>query len=497
MSLADIGQAADQLAGWAEDPVSFVRDEFGVEPDPFQVDLLTSLANPKEQRIGMKACKGPGKTAGLAWSAWNFLATRPHPKIAATSISKSNLDDGLWTEMAKWQNRSRFLSRAFVWTKSRIFAKGHDRTWWMSARTWSKSADKEQQANTLAGLHEDYAMAILDEVGGIPDAVMATAEGILASEGPEHRILMAGNPTHLDGPLWRAATSARDLWKLIEITGDPNDPKRCARVSLQWAKEQIQQYGVDNPWVLVNVFGKFPPSSLNTLLGPDQLTEAMQRKYPPATIQHMPKILGVDCGRFGGDRSVIFPRQGRVAFRPVVLRPNRSTKDWTGKFAARIAQAFEKWQADAIFVDDTGGWGGGVIDALTSAGYPVSPVNSSSQAINPRFKNRRAEMHFAVADWVKDGGALPNMPELQREGTAPAYWFHNNCFQIEDKDQVKLKLNGDSPDLWDALCLTFAAPVAPRTGSRTLDSRSSHAVTSDDARGSAVGVGRASMESED
>ena len=35
----------------------------------------------------MKACKGPGKTAVLAWLAWNFLLTRAHPKIAVTSIT--------------------------------------------------------------------------------------------------------------------------------------------------------------------------------------------------------------------------------------------------------------------------------------------------------------------------------------------------------------------------------------------------------------------------
>jgi phage terminase large subunit len=29
----------------------------------------------------MKACKGPGKTAVLAWTMWNYLVTRPHPKV--------------------------------------------------------------------------------------------------------------------------------------------------------------------------------------------------------------------------------------------------------------------------------------------------------------------------------------------------------------------------------------------------------------------------------
>ena len=89
---------------------------------------------------------------------------------------------------------------------------------------------------------------------------MAAAEAGLATDltGKKCKILMAGNPTHLEGPLYRASTSERDLWYLREITADPDDPMRTPRVSIQWAREKIAKYGKDNPWVLVNVFGKFP-----------------------------------------------------------------------------------------------------------------------------------------------------------------------------------------------------------------------------------------------
>jgi hypothetical protein len=40
-----------------------------------------------------------------------------------------------------------------------------------------------------------------------------------------------------------------------------------------------RQYGRDNPWVLVNIFGQFPPSSLNALIGPDEVREAQKRFY--------------------------------------------------------------------------------------------------------------------------------------------------------------------------------------------------------------------------
>ena len=93
---------------WAEDPCRFVRNVFGVRPDPWQAEVLAAF--PHHPRLAMKACKGPGKTTVMAWLAWNFLLTRPDPKIAATSVSGDNLADNLWAEMAKWQARSDLLT---------------------------------------------------------------------------------------------------------------------------------------------------------------------------------------------------------------------------------------------------------------------------------------------------------------------------------------------------------------------------------------------------
>lgn len=453
-----------EIRKWRTDPVYAVGKLFKVTPDPWQEEALRAFADPAKQRIAMQASKGPGKTALLAWCMWLFAATRPHPKIVATSISAENLRDNLWTELAKWQHASPYLQAKFRWQKTQVVSVDHPETWWMSARTWSKAADKNQQSLTLAGLHADYTLAVLDESGGIPDGVMATAEASLSTEGGEHRILQAGNPTHLEGPLYRAATVERPLWTLIRITSDPDDLKRSPRVSTEWAKQQIEKYGRDNPWVLVNVFGEFPQSSLNTLLGPNDVYAAIDRQHHETVYSHEAKIVGIDVGRFGGARSVIFPRQGLQAFEPVVLRPNRNERDWTGAFAGRIAKGHEKWVTDAMFLDDTGGWGAGVLDALTVGGYPVIGVNFAAAPLDRRYKNRRAEMHFAAADWVKKGGALPNVPELVREATATTYTFRNGVFVIEEKEQVMEKLNGESPDLWDAFCLTFAQPVAPKTG---------------------------------
>lgn len=442
--------AADKIRLWRDRPDIFVREVFHATPDPWQDEVLKAF--PHKQRIAMKASKGPGKSCIEAWLAWNFLLTRPFPKIAATSISGDNLRDGLWTEMAKWLEKSPLLKSIFTWQKERIFAKEHPETWWMSARQWSKSADPNTVGNTLAGLHADYIMFLLDESGGLPDALMATAEAALSSCKEGH-IVQAGNPTHLEGPLYRACFQDRAMWHVVEITSDPDDPNRSPRVSTTWAKEQIAKYGRDNPWVLVNVFGRFPPASFNSLIGPEALEEAVARRYREPDFYKHPKLLGVDVARYGDDSSIIFPRQGLQAFSPMQYRGVSGTEG-----AEIVVRKWDDFDADACFIDNTGGFGASWIDNLIRLGKSPIGIHFSSSSSVTQYYNKRAEMAFNLVDWIKSGGALPDCQELNRALVATTYTFKGEQLLIEPKEDLKAKL-GYSPDHMDALMLTFALPI--------------------------------------
>lgn len=455
---------------WRQRPDIFVREVFGATPDPWQDIVLKDF--PNTQRQAMKASKGPGKSCIEAWLAWNFLLTRPSPKIAATSISGDNLRDGLWAEMAKWRDKSPLLKQFFTWQKERIFFNGKNETWFMSARNWSKSADVNSLGATLAGLHADYIMFILDESGGIPEAIMASAEAALSSCKEGH-IVQAGNPTHLEGPLYRACTSERNLWTVYEISGDPEDPNRSPRVSVQWANEQIQKYGRNSPYVLVNVFGRFPPHSFNALIGPDEVEQAINRRYRETELVLQPRVLGVDVARFGDDSSIIFPRQGLQAFDPEEYKNLDGT---TG--AERVLYKWNDWQVDGCFVDNTGGFGASWLDNLSRLGKSAVGVHFSQKAIDDQYFNKRAEMVFNCVDWIKKGGALPDVPQLTEALTQTTYTFKNNQIIIEPKEDLKSKL-GYSPDHMDALCLTFAYPVEKTTGSSLFSPRSVHQINYD------------------
>lgn len=119
------------------------------------------------------------------------------------------------------------------------------------------------------------------------------------------------------------------------------------------------------------------------------------------------------------------------------------------------------------FVDGTGGYGSGVVDALLQAGHSPNEVNFSSVSPDPKYFNMRSYIWFQMAEWIKRGGTLPNDSRLIKELAAPQYSFTNGKFQLESKEQIKKRL-GFSPDLADALCLTFSMPEAARTDAMRL-----------------------------
>ena len=198
--------------------------------------------------------------------------------------------------------------------------------------------------------------------------------------------------------------------------------------------------------------------------GDDQLIaladteDAAKRIYQQDHVRLSPIVLGIDPARFGDDRSVVFRRQGRQAFKPVVYRGIDNME-----LAARVANLIEEHDPDAVFCD--AGAGSGVIDRLRQLDYDVIEIPFGGKAMKPeQYINRRSEMWWLMKQWIEEGGAIPNDIALKQELATPIYWFDNVGRRVlESKDQIKKRLQGaGSPDLADALALTFALPVAKK-----------------------------------
>jgi hypothetical protein len=442
-----------KIDAWLAHPAQMVEDEFGVKPDAWQAEALEAF--PHSPLLAMRACAGPGKTAVLAWLGWNYLLTRPYPYIGATSITGDNLRANLWTELGRWQAKSDLLQLLFTKTKTAIFAKEEPQTWKLEARSWAKDANAEQIGNTLAGVHADCVMWLLDETGDYPDAVMPACEAIFAGSPKEAHIVQAGNPIRRRGPLYHAVMDHTKKWRVITITADPDDPKRTPRVSVEHARRQIALWGRDNPWVKVKIFGEFPDSDFNALISPAEVEAAQRRYYREHEIGNAAKVLGVDVARYGNAASAICPRQGIQCFPIKKYRGINSTQG-----AGVVSRIWSEFGAHACFVDATGGFGAGWVDQLQAIGRASIGVHFAGQANNPqRYANKRAEMAFEAVEWIKRGGALPESLELAAVLTQTTYATPKDRLLLEPKEDIEARL-GYSLDEFDSFILTFAQPVA-------------------------------------
>lgn len=468
MALSVLEQAQQRLAEWRHDPVKMAWDEFEFTPDKWQVKALRAFGDQSKpkSRVALQACVGPGKTAVEAICALNFMgcyaAPGRHPSALAISESGDNLRDNLWKELAMWKSRSKYFDAAFELTSKRFFAKEHPKTWFISARSWSAKADIEKQGRTLSGLHSQYIAYFIDESGDIPPAVLRSAEQGL-SNCEFGRIMQAGNPTSHDGMLYHASANEPHKWVIIVINGDPDDPDRSPRIDIEWAREQIAQYGRDNAWIMATILGKFPGTAVNALLGVDDIDVAMKRHLRADQYQHVQKRIGIDPARFGDDATAMAPRQGLACFKIKTMRGANSTI-----VTGAVLQGKQKFGSELELIDSTGGHASGIIDQCALAGVDLFEVDFSGKADDPRYFNKRAEIAFRAAEAVKHGAAWPSDPILKREALAQRFYYDKGKFRILEKEQIKKLLNGHSPDEWDALCCTYAlvdlpAATAPET----------------------------------
>lgn len=182
-------------------------------------------------------------------------------------------------------------------------------------------------------------------------------------------------------------------------------------------------------------------------------------------------VLGVDPARFGDDRTAVVRRQGRRA-EVLDAWQGLDTMETTG----RVMKLIEA-QAPAMVFVDVVGLGAGVVDRLRELGVErLTPVNAAEKPLDrARFANRRAEMWALLLAWLQDPPVdLDDRDDLHGDLVSVGYGYDSNGrLKLESKDDLR-KRGVRSPDLADALALTFALPVAapesPR-GTRRPDRR--------------------------
>ncbi len=426
----------------AEDPARFAEEALRLAPTAHQREFFAALTRPGA-RVAVRSGHGTGKSTALAAAALWFLATRPDALVPCTAPTAHQLRDVLWREMRRLiAGMPAGARELFMATSDRIQFKG-------SAGMIVARTARPENPDALQGFHAPELLFIIDEAAGVADAVFEVARGALST--PSARVALAGNPTRLTGYFHSAFHLARDSWARLHFS--------CLDsplVAPDYARDIAAEYGEDSDMYRVRVLGDFPETGMFNLIPLDLVEQAMAKAVPPDFQRHAPIILGVDPAWLGTDRSAGVLRQGLTARVLFVVRGAD-----TLKLAALVARQAAAIAPDAIFVDQTG-VGAGVLDQLKTTGHPVTGVAFSQSPIEPeRFANRRAEMWWKLREWLGEGPAIEPNRDLRDDLIAPEYHF-TACgkVQLEPKDSMR-KRGQPSPDLGDALALTFAMPVYP------------------------------------
>lgn len=256
-----------------------------------------------------------------------------------------------------------------------------------------------------------------------PDQPTDAVDKLLRSDPPDNSVVVRAN--YSDNRYFPEALRA-------DMERDRNtDPAKYAHVWLGEYQSQADQQFIS--WTLIK--------------------QAQEKQFRRGA---KPVLFGLDVARFGDDRSVLAIREGDV-----LTDLMKWEKLDTQQLAAFVLEVANSRKPGAIFVDGVG-VGGGVVDRLRMLNLHVIEVNAGARAGNDaRYVNKRAEMWGRMKEWLGARGVLsPSDIDLAAELTGPLYSFDSsNRILLEKKEDMK-KRGLRSPDLADALALTFAEPVA-------------------------------------
>lgn len=445
---AEAAQSADKgtflafLEAYRDDPVSFVRNVLGAKPLPWQEEFLRAIAR-GERRISVRAGHGVGKSTVCSWALIWHATTRYPQKAVVTAPTAAQLFDALYAELKSWVNKLPAVLRdSFEVFSDRIVLKGAPESSFISVRTSSS-----ERPEALAGVHSENVLLVVDEASAVPEAVFEAAAGSMS--GHSATTILISNPTRNSGLFYKTHHDLAADWFRMHVSCRDNP-----LVSADFIAQIAATYGETSNAFRIRVLGEFALADDDTLIAAELVDGAQERDVVVSPGE--PLVYGLDVARFGTDRTALCKRKGNVVL---------EIRHWGGLDLMQTVGAVvneAKRDAPAEICVDTIGLGSGVADRLREMGLNVRDVNvAESSAMNPNANRLRDELWLSVKDWLGTKAVkLPKDEALRQELVAPRYTFTSTGkIVVESKDGLK-KRGLRSPDLADALCLTFAGQAA-------------------------------------
>ena len=306
-------------------------------------------------------------------------------------------------------------------------------------------------------------LLIADEASGVHDEIFDSATGSMSGgdeiDGGSASLVLAGNPLHNQGTFYDIFNTDQAAdWTLFHVSCTESK-----RVSQAYIDAQERKYlGRDTNGFRTRVLGEFPLTDENTFIDFTLAMATLTRDVEPIDV--LP-LWGLDVARYGTDRSALVMRKGNVLVEAPRVWKDLSTMELVGR-VQELWEATPPSQRPSHILCDVIGIGAGVVDRLIQLDLPAVGVNvAESPAMKEHFNRLKDQLWSSARDWFLaldsrawgvDRGNRWQADELIREITLPQYKYNaTGKLQIESKDELR-KRKKKSPDIADAMVLTFA-----------------------------------------
>jgi hypothetical protein len=446
-------------------PVEWQNDRIGGHIWSVQRRVMESVRD--NRRTACYSCHRIGKSRIAAVIAFWWLDThKPGEALVVTSAhSSTQVKMALWREMSRIHEQGKFQGRM------------NQTEYWMpigeNGREEMVAFGRKPEDSDTTGFQGTYSKCILfimDESCYIPQTLWDGAETLISNE--HSRILAIGNPDDPNTEFARICSPGSG-WNSIQVgyqdtpnfTGEdvPADLKDML-IGPTWVEEKRKKWGEGSMLFVSKVLGQFPISSSEGLIPIQWVKAAQERTLIPTE----PNELGVDVGG-GHDQNIIAHRRGPV----VRLFKGDQTPD-TMKSLSKVLATLESTNAQKAKVDSIG-LGQGIVDRAAEMANDQAVKKESPQLAkraslivgidvrekaedSEHFINRRAELYWAIRDRFESGDIDidPDDDELANQLVNLRMKRSAGRVQIEEKEEMKRRLNGKSPDELESLMLSFA-----------------------------------------
>jgi len=453
------------------------------DKDPLK-NAWNALAN--GQWAAISAATSTSKTYFLARVVLWFLDVYHDSLVVTTAPTENQLKRHLWQEVTKIFHKFKAIRpNAEISTltlrvdRSRDEGKPIEDGWQAVGFATNTGAD-ETSSTRAQGYHRANMLFIVEETPGVNNAIMEAI--INTSTGSKNMILAVGNPDNAVDSLANFASLSRVKHFRISAYDYPNvvlnQELYKGAVTKQSIETRKDRYGEQSPMYLSRVRGITPSSSIESLIQLEWLQQCIINDISEAEVDNSYNAVGVDVANsIDGDKAAavygtanictdIFEFQcnnaSHLAFNLIYNSFELANKGYNDYGIIPINEKY----IDAQYIGvDSVGIGAATVQTLQNDGYNCTPLYGGqwTEAIPTTenggllfvFASLRSQMYYEAREDLRNRRVFIMLNDkaverqLIKEMVIPKVDAKNKI-TVEEKEKIKKRLGGKSPNVADA-----------------------------------------------